>query len=265
MGTGNPYSKKSEHPNTNAIIKVDLNRHRRTFGHIVGSYKGNIDQSNAALFQASRPTCELVPDDPFRQVPQSDQRLKFFQVGLSNSHGCLQLDLDFGAGPNLIRQPHGRLVVGDLQKSGVYHAVDGASMRGVWTSMLGFSCVVCNGSSTAYDDTDSAVLADVGPGSVMTAVASANGSPRWRSPIGDGIHYEGVSVADGVAYTVDFYGNLDVVDEHTGLPIARRPMLADAGPDTMTFGSAGVAIARGTVFAAAGSHVVAYRPMSAAP
>jgi hypothetical protein len=91
MGTGNPYSKKSEHPNTNAIIKVDLNRHRRTFGHIVGSYKGNIDQSNAALFQASRPTCELVPDDPFRQVPQSDQRLKSSRSGSATATAACSL------------------------------------------------------------------------------------------------------------------------------------------------------------------------------
>lgn len=261
MGTGNPYSKKDEHPRTNAILKVDVDRHRATFGQIVASHKGEIDQDTQLLRGASQPTCDLLPDDPLRQLPQSgDRRMNALQGLVGNSHGCVQLDLDFGAGPNLIRQPDGHLMVGDLQKSGVYHTVDAATMRGLWTSAIGMSCEVCNGSATAYDPARHSVVGDVSPGSMMTAISALHGTLRWYSPVGDGFHYEGVSVANGVAYSIDQYGNLDVTDEATGLPLARRPMTFDGGVDAATIGSAGVAIARGTVFAAAGNHVVAYRP-----
>ncbi|GAC1479866.1 MAG: hypothetical protein NVS1B12_17480 [Acidimicrobiales bacterium] len=261
MGTGNPYSKRDEHPNTNAIIKVDIDRHRLTFGRIVGSYKGNIDQATEVVRQASRPTCALLPDDPLRQLPQSgDRRLNDLQGFVGNSHGCVQLDLDFGAGANLIRQPDGHLVVGDLQKSGVYHAVDAVTMQRRWASMIGLSCQVYTGSSTAYDAARRAIVGDVGPGSALAAMASQSGALRWYSPIGDGFHYGGVSVSDGVAYSVDQYGNLDIVDEATGALLMRQPMTAEAGPDAANISSSGVSIARGMVFAEAGNHVVAFRP-----
>src|SRR5207248_4341610 len=41
-GTGNPFNYDSEHHNTNAILKLDLDRNRRTFGQVVGVYKGDI-------------------------------------------------------------------------------------------------------------------------------------------------------------------------------------------------------------------------------
>jgi len=44
LGTGNPTSER-EHPNTNAILKVDVDRTSPTFGRIVGSYKGDADKA----------------------------------------------------------------------------------------------------------------------------------------------------------------------------------------------------------------------------
>src|SRR3954471_4778429 len=46
IGASNPYSKSLEHPYTNALLKIDLDPSRPTFGSIVGSYKGNVDQYN---------------------------------------------------------------------------------------------------------------------------------------------------------------------------------------------------------------------------
>ena len=112
MGTGNPYSKKSEHPRTNAIIKVDIRPRSRSFGQIVASYKGNIDQSTQALYQASRPTCNAVPDIPIRNIQHSNPYIFGIQGLVDDSQGCAQLDLDFGAGANLFRDHQGRLIVG---------------------------------------------------------------------------------------------------------------------------------------------------------
>jgi outer membrane protein assembly factor BamB len=179
---------------------------------------------------------------------------------LDNSAGCVQLDLDFGAAPNLFRGRDGGLIVGDLQKSGVYHAIDAATMARAWTSLIGASCQFCNGSSTAYDDSVGALYGDVSPGSLLTSIAAAGGAVRWYSPVGDLVHYQSVSVADGVVYTIDNGGFLDAVDASNGLPILHRSVAADVGADAITLTSAGVAVARHTIYVAAGSHLVAYQP-----
>jgi hypothetical protein len=81
--------------------------------------------------------------------------------------------------------------------------------------------------------------------------------------VGDPFHYESVSVAGGVVYTIDGLGFLDAYRADNGLPLLKRLLLADAGSDALPTGGAssdGVAIARDTVYVEAGSHVIAYRP-----
>lgn len=270
MGTGNPFSKKIQHPNTNAILKVDIRRARSTFGQIVGTYTGTIEQVSESIRQLSKPTCELLPDAPIRDLPAADPRLQELQGVLGNSVGCLQLDLDFGAAPNLFTDSSGRLRVGDLQKSGVYHVADATTMAPVRMHQLGLSCQVCNGASTAYDPGTRTLFGDVSPGSWLTAFPADGGSARWYSPVLDGYHYGGVSAAAGVLYTIDgLTATLLVNRAADGLPLLRRSLLADTGGvDVLSpagYSSAGVAIARNTVYAEIGSHVVAYRPGTPSP
>jgi outer membrane protein assembly factor BamB len=262
MGTGNPFSKQSEHPNTNAIIKVDVDPSRATFGQIVGSYKGTIDQSNGVVKTATGPTCAVAPDDPLQQLPQQgDPRLQTLQGILGDSPTCGQLDLDFGAAPNLF-QSGGRLIVGDLQKSGVYHAVYADDMQGAWTKAIGSSCHVCNGASTALDPARGTIYADASPGSVLKAFPTDGGDVAWSTPAADIFHYPPVSIADGVVYTIDNGSRfLDVFDAASGALLNIRPFNQDGAPEAATIvTSAGVAIARNTVFVPAGSHMLAYRP-----
>ncbi|MHB8465626.1 MAG: outer membrane protein assembly factor BamB family protein [Acidimicrobiales bacterium] len=263
FGSGNPFSKRTQYPTTDAILKVDIDRRRRTFGQIIASYSGNLDQSTELLKVLSRPTCTVLPDDPLRTLPAMDKRLQEAQGLLSNSIGCVQLDLDFGAAPNLLHDGRGRLIVGDLQKSGVYHAVDARTMRRVWSSTLGVSCNVCNAASTAYDASRTTVFGDGSPGSLLSAISSADGTLRWSSPVLDGFHYESVSTAAGVVYTVDGLGFFDAFRAGDGVPLLRRSAVLDAGADALPpagYTSTGVSIARGKVYIEAGSHVVAYRP-----
>lgn len=256
-GVGNPYSKDIEHPRTNAILKLDANRSRKTFGTVVGFTHGNIDQNTQLLYAASRPTCNLAPN-----VDLHDYPLGPLQNVAANSFTCLQLDLGFGASANLFRGPNGHLLAGALQKSGTYHVVDTTTMKEVWQSVVGLPCEVCNGSSTAYDPQRKLIIANEGPANAIVAFSSVDGKELWRAPVGDPVHYQPVTIADGVVYTVDFYGNLRAWNEDNGLPVLVRPMLVDGGLDAMSYGSSGVTIARHMVFAAAGSHVVAYRPAS---
>ena len=246
-GTSNPYSKKTEHPNTNAIVKVDLNA-GATFGEIVGSYKGDVEQITPEVRAAIGPVCELLGDNEALQLP------------VGNSLPCLQLDLDFGSAPNLFRDSSGRLLIGDLQKSGFYHTARADTMAGVWTALVGGSCAVCNAEATAWDR-DGSLYAAGTPGGIMWALRADNGLHRWVTPIADVVHYQSISVANGVVYTVDSLGFLDAWHPRTGLPLLRRPVLLDSGQPAVTLSSNGISIARHTVYVAAGNSVVAYRPL----
>src|SRR4051794_38112242 len=179
VGSGNPNSKQIEDVNTNAILKIDLDQGRPTFGQVVAAYKGNIEQYTSTL--------ELLTQTP-ACAETADQN-----VGIDNPV-CGQLDLDFGAAPNLFRDAGGRLVVGDLQKSGVYHAAFADTMAPAWSTIVGGSCQFCNAASTAT--AGSSVFAVGTPGGIMTSLAATGGAAGWRSPVLDGVHYEGVSTAD---------------------------------------------------------------------
>lgn len=263
-GAGNPFSKTQEHPNTDAILKIDLGRSSPTFGQIVAAYNGNVDQYSGTLQTLSHtPVCS-ASDSPSVPDPLDDP-------------ACGQLDLDFGASPNLFRDASGNELVGELQKSGVYHVAHAGSMTPAWTQLVGVSCQACNAGSTAFDG--NSILGVGAPGGEMFSLDRSTGSVNWASPVGDGVHYQGASVANGVTYTVDGDGFLDANDATSGAVLLHRQTSVDAG--TLTGDGAasnGVAIAEGSVFAAltsagsslaettgsnagsqAGSYVIAYR------
>src|SRR5205823_5719934 len=63
-------------------------------------------------------------------------------------------DFDFGASPNLITGPGGQQWVGEGQKSGIYWALDRATMRPTWDTSVGPGSAVGGIlASTAYDGT----------------------------------------------------------------------------------------------------------------
>ncbi|HEX8157284.1 MAG TPA: PQQ-binding-like beta-propeller repeat protein [Solirubrobacteraceae bacterium] len=260
FGSGNPFSKQTEHEHTNAILKADIDRSRPTFGQIVASYKGEIDQALPLLKKLAQPTCSLIPENPPALVP-----LPPFVPDLNqarDSYACLQLDLDFGASANLFRARDGRLLVGELQKSGVYHVLHADDMARTRRVTLGISCLLCNGASTAYDESSRAVFAPVSPGATMMSFRPSDGALRWASPIGDAVHYQPPAVADGVAYSIDSNGFFDAWDARSGVPLMRRPLALDGAPDAVgALASGGVAVANHTVYVAAGSHLLAYRPL----
>jgi outer membrane protein assembly factor BamB len=248
-GAGNPNSKTKQYSTTDAILKIDVNPSRPTFGLIVASYEGNVDQYTQTLQELSRsPACEASEEVP---DPLDDPV-------------CGQLDLDFGAAANLFTTPAGTKVVGELQKSGVYHVANASTMAPVWTSLVGPSCFACNAASTAFDG--NSIYGTATPGGVMFSLQRGGGEKNWLSPLGDGTHYQSTSTADGVVWTVDSYGNLDAVNAANGQPLVHRPLAADTGAPVTNLTSAGVAIAEHELFVAAGGlsyetapgYVVAY-------
>lgn len=235
VGAGNPYSKDREDVHTNAILKVDMREDSRTFGRIVASYKGNVDQYTQTLQALSQtPVCSASTAAP---DPLDDP-------------ACGQLDLDFGAAPSLFTV-NGHLAVGDLQKSGVYHVADARSMAPVWNTIVGGTCQACNAASAAVDG--SSVLVEGTPGGLLNALGRNDGTRTWATPVGDGAHYQSISTADGVVYTLDTAGFFDAWDASSGMPLLRHPMAADTQFPNAALSSGGIAIAGHTVFVAASS------------
>ena len=156
-------------------------------------------------------------------------------------------------------------MVGDLQKSGVYHVANAKSMDPVWTALVGPSCFACNAASTAFEG--SSIYGVATPGGTMFSLDRSTGSTQWLSPVGDGTHYQSISAADGVAWTVDGDSNLDGFDAASGAPLVRRPLSVDAGAPVTNLTSSGIAIAEHQLFVAAGGasyasapgYVIAYR------
>jgi polyvinyl alcohol dehydrogenase (cytochrome) len=242
-GTGNPNSKEKQYRTTDAIVKIDVNPLHSTFGQIVASYEGNVDQYTQTLQELSHsPACEASNNESV-PYPLDDPV-------------CGQLDLDFGAAANLFTTATGEKVVGDLQKSGVYHVADANTMTPVWSTIVGPSCFACNADSTAFDG--SSIYGVATPGGTMFSLDRSLGSVNWLSPVADATHYQSVSTADGVAWTVDGDSNLDGFATSTGQPLVRRPLSADAGAPVVNLTSAGVAVAERELFVSSGG--ASYEP-----
>jgi polyvinyl alcohol dehydrogenase (cytochrome) len=244
-GTGNPDSKTKQDPNTDAIVKVDLNRRlpggraNPNFGQIVARYPGNVDQYTSSFQAASQTPACTASDSSGAPWPLDDPV-------------CGQLDLDFGASPNLFRSASGTELVGDLQKAGVYHVANARTMAPVWHTVVGGPCAACNAGSAAYGGHSVDVVGT--PGSTLFSLDRARGTMTWSNPLADGLHYESTSTANGVVYSVDNNGFLDAFDAATGAPLLKRQLSQDTGAATgggLT--SNGVSIAEGEVLVAATS------------
>jgi plastocyanin len=250
VGTANPFKPQAEHEHANAVLKIDLDQTRPTFGEIVASYKGLVDEY--ADGTDSLPCIDFTGNNP-----------PWYPQGLGS---CMDQDLDFGAAPNLFTDATGRKVVGDGQKSGVYHAMDADTMAPLWKTYVGPpSSVGGIVGSTAVDP--SGIYGPITTGGYVWSVDRAGGY-RWATPSADGVHWGNpVSVANGIAYTVDLKGFLDGYDVRLGTPVLHRPIALASETGTSAVASwGGVSIARNTVYAAVGisglpdGFIVAFRP-----
>lgn len=252
-GTANPFRPQAEHANANSVVKFDLDRKSKTFGEIIGHYKGLVDEYFPGFSQFP---CYDIPGNPPPYYPQ----------GIGQ---CGDIDLDFGSSPNLFKDKDGRKLVGAGQKSGVYHVFDAKTMKPVWTQIVGpagsLGGIV---GSTAVEN--GKVFGPITIPGYVWSLDLASGSHSWVGPIADGAHWgPPVAVANGVVYSVDFSGFLDMFDAKTGVLLAKRPLqLGGGGPLSISWG--GVSIARNTVFASVGvlgladGFVAAFKPGTAA-
>jgi len=245
VGSGNPASKTKEHRYSNSLLKIDVRPWSPTFAEIVGAYKGNVDQYYPGLER--QPACDTLGD---RQPNLPQYPWSLF---------CVQFDIDFGASPNLWHDQFGNLVVGSLQKSGVFHSVYADNMQLAWSTVVpGAPCFVCNASSSATDG-DGVYVAG-SPGSVLTALSANAGRYRWALPLADGIHFQSVSVAKGVVYTVTSHGLFMAVDARSGVPLSVKSFRRETGASGSALSSSGISIAGNTVYAPSGQVLMALSP-----
>ena len=131
-------------------------------------------------------------------------------------------DADFGASPNLIAAPDGRSLVGEGSKSGTYWALDGASMKPVWSRSVGPGSGIGGIlASTAHDGTRI-----YGTDSINGAIwaIGRDGSPAWSSSDGGTADFSPVAVANGVLYSAGGTGFLTARNAADGSVLAKLPL-----------------------------------------
>ncbi|MFN2539385.1 MAG: PQQ-binding-like beta-propeller repeat protein [Mycobacteriales bacterium] len=246
VGTSNPYTKTKESPYDNAMIKIDLNRRRSSFGQIVAAAKGTPDAPTNAVY--NQPECQtLGPAMP---------------VGLvAVSLVCGQDDADFGIGPTVFRNRHGRLMLAGMQKNGHLHILDATTMAQEYDLLLGpnayTSVFAGNLSMPAWDGR---YLYVAGVPGTLYAIDPDDGSIVWAAPGQDGpAPGRPVVGGNGVVWTINGANMVVAHDTSTGLPIGLplRPS-QDTGQTCSPGANGGMAFAHHTLFINCGGYLAAY-------
>lgn len=243
-GTADSDGKTKQHPYNNAILKIDANPSRATFGSVVASYAGTSERADLEQLIpgfGDTPLCsELGGNDPPVDPPT------FFDT--SASVECLELDLDFGASPHLYTGGDGALKVAALQKSGLLHNITASTMQRDWAALVSPGHAAANSATGAIGD--DSIYVGATP-NLLYGLNQASGATRWVSQSGaDVFAYQPLTLANGVLYTITDMGVLLGFEAATGAPILQRSIGADAGlgaGDCLGAG-AGVAVARNTVY-----------------
>jgi polyvinyl alcohol dehydrogenase (cytochrome) len=188
VGTANPNSKIKESQYDNAIIKLDLDRHRPTFGHIVATYKGSSD----SVTGYDNPVCQTVGGTLWVNG----------QI-YGGSPTCGQTDVDFGVGPTLWRNQAGRLMGAALQKSGWLYVFYADTMTRAWDRQLFVTTGPLSGDLTRIAADGGTLYLAANPG-ILYAFNAQDGALRWRTPL-TGLPMKGgnVALANGITYYVD--------------------------------------------------------------
>ena len=159
-------------------------------------------------------------------------------------------DFDFGDSPQLYELPIGRKVIGDGQKSGVYHVLDASTGAVIHAQQY------VPGSTLGGLYTDSAVAEGIvfapgndrsnpqAPKCSLFALSGDGSQLRWRFDT-PGLETNGVAVANGVVYfKPSFDPNLYALAMSSGSPLAVVPVGGSNG---------GIAISRGRLFLGLGN------------
>lgn len=240
-GTADSDGRTRQHPYNNAILRIDADPRRATFATVVDAYQGISEHADldAVIGYPNNPACGAAGDTTGTDLPT------FFDT--SAAVECGELDLDFGSSPNLYRSSDGRTVVSALQKAGVFHAVDTATMEADWRFFVGPGGPAMHSATAAVDA--SGIHVGATP-NLVYELDGDDGSVGWVGQTGlDLFAYQPLTVANGVLYGLNDSGQLLGYDAANGLPLLQRDLALDGGFGNCLGVGAGVAVARHTVFA----------------
>lgn len=240
-GTADSDSHTRQHPYNNALLRIDADPSRSTFTTVVDSYKGTSEHADLDdhIGSQNNPACGALGGATGTDLPT------FFDT--SSSVECLELDLDFGASPNLWTDSSGDLVITALQKSGVFHTVAASSMEAKKTFFVGPGGPAMHSSTAA-----------VGPDTVhvgatpdlVFSLGKEDDSVRVSSTGNDLFAYQPLTLAGGVLYAINDMGQLLGLDADAAVvaPVLARDIATDGGFEQCLGVGAGVAVAMHTVF-----------------
>lgn len=239
-GAGNPFSAR-EHPRTNAILKIDIDPSRPTFGLVVDSYKATGEQY-LPLLGTYKPLCD---------------------VSGNNIGACEFPDLDMAMAANIF-ESRGQKLVGAGQSSGIWHAVTADTMEYVWTTPTGPPLFGGRSGGSAYDGKKLYAAGGM-PGQIW-ALQESDGNAAWVAPTAAPNIWTNVAYANGVVYTPsggNGNGMLLAYNASDGSLLLARHMSPDIADAANSMQAGGVAIARNTIYVpvngATSSYVVAYQ------
>lgn len=241
-GTADSDGRTRQHPYNNALLRIDADPRRSTFGSVVGAYSGVSEHADLdeLIGYPNNPACGALGDTTGTDLPT------FFDTSAATE--CGELDLDFGASPNLYRTTDGRTVVSAMQKAGVFHAVDTATMTAFWRFFVGPGGPAMHSATATVDKTGIHVGAT--PNLLFSFDRDGDvASTKVTSTGLDAFAYQPVSTAHGVLYAINDSGSLLALDVETGLPVLQRDLALDGGFGNCLGVGAGVAVAHHTVFA----------------
>jgi outer membrane protein assembly factor BamB len=242
-GTSNPYSKTKEHRFDNAMVKIDLDPRRRTFGQVVASFKGTPDNIVGQPAYDS-PVCQTAEGT----VPSPS---------FGGSAPCLQNDVDFGNSPTLWYRGK-ELMVSQLQKFGVMYTLRAADMKQVWSSgPIGTdSELTLTGGNHGNAATDGKRLYTMTNPGLLEALDAETGVLVWATPLAEPIASKNVALANGVLFASDYSG-VHAYDASSGAHLwdsARLGIALNCGNESDM-----LSIAHGTVLANCGGTISAFR------
>ena len=242
-GTSNPYSKTKEHAFDNAMLKIDMNPKRKTFGQVVASFKGTPDNIvGDPVYEG--PVCQtaeaVAPSSAFSSVP------------------CLQNDVDFGNSPTLWRNAHGELMVTQLQKFGVMFTLRASDMKQVWNSgPIGTdSELTLTGGNHGNAATDGKRIYTMTNPGALEALDAETGALVWATALTEPIASKNVALANGVLFASDYAG-VHAFDAANGSRLwdsVQTGQALNCGNESDM-----LSIAHGTVLANCGGTVAAFR------
>ena len=131
-------------------------------------------------------------------------------------------------------------------------------MDGLWQQVVGVPCLACNAASPA--SANGGVFTHAGPPGQLFRLDGETGAPGWVGTTNGVTSYSPPTVANGVVYIVDGAGFLTGFDAGTGAPVLKRNLALDSGAFMGSEStSAGIAVARNTLYVAAVNTVFAFR------